>query len=124
MTQEKQAVLLRIFVGEFDKYDHNPLYEEIVYAAKRAGLAGATVLKGVMSYGANSRIHKSKMLAISEDLPMVVEIVDSAEKITAFKEELDHMFEKANSGGLITEEKVQVKFYGPSSRNKDEKSTG
>lgn len=114
MTNEKQAILLRIFVGEYDKYKHTPLYEEIVYAAKKAGLAGATVLKGVMSFGANSRIHKSKILAISEDLPMVIEIVDKPEKIAEFKEQLDHMFEEANSGGLITEEKVIVKFYGPS----------
>lgn len=114
MKNEKQAILLRIFVGEYDKYKHSPLYEEIVYAAKKAGLAGATVLKGVMSFGANSRIHKSKMLAISEDLPMVIEIVDIEEKIDSFKDTLDHLFEEANCGGLITQEKVTVKFYGPS----------
>jgi len=116
MTEEQQAILLRIFVGEFDKHGQTPLYEEIVHAAKRNGLAGATVLKGVMSFGANSRIHKSKILAISEDLPMVIEIVDKEEKIEAFKNELERLFEEANSGGLITEEKVQVRFYGPSPR--------
>jgi uncharacterized protein len=120
MTEQKQAVLLRIFVGEYDKFERTPLYEEIVYAAKRAGLAGATVTKGVMSYGANSRIHKIKLLDISEDLPMVIEIVDTEEKITAFRKHLDDLFEKANSGGLITEERVKVKFYGPSPRNDEE----
>jgi len=114
---DSQAILLRIFVGEYDKAGHTPLYEEIVYAAKRNGLAGATVSKGIMSYGANSRIHKSKLLAISEDLPIVIEIVDREEEIESFMEELDRLFEEAGGGGLITYEKVHVKFYGPSKSN-------
>lgn len=115
---ESQAVLLRIFVGEYDKAGHTPLYEEIVYAAKKSGLAGATVTKGIMSFGANSRIHKSKLLAISEDLPIVIEIVDKEEKIESFMGELDRLFEHADGGGLITYERVQVKFYGPSRNSK------
>jgi PII-like signaling protein len=107
MTDQQQAILLRIFIGEYDKYGRNPLYEEIVYAAKRAGLAGATVLNGVMSYGANSRIHKSKILAISEDLPMVVEIVDKPERIAEFLPILDAMIGE----GLVTLERVRVIMY-------------
>lgn len=116
MTRESTAILLRVFVGEFDKVGHKPLYEEILYAAKKQGLAGATVTKGIMSFGANSRIHKSKLLAVSEDLPIIIEIVDKEEKIDAFMDELDRLFEKANGGGLITYEKVQVKFYGASKK--------
>lgn len=116
MTQESQAILLRIFVGEYDKVGHTPLYEEIVYAAKKSGLAGATVTKGIMSFGAASRIHKSKLLALSEDLPIVIEIVDKERDIEAFMNELDRLFEAAGGGGLITFEKVQVKFYGASKK--------
>ena len=112
--KESRAILLRVFVGEYDKIGHTPLYEEIVHAAKKSGLAGATVTKGIMSFGANSRIHKSKLLALSEDLPMVIEIVDGEEKIESFMDELDRLFEEAGGGGLITMEKVQVKYYGPS----------
>lgn len=118
MIEESQAILLRIFVGEFDKLGHSPLYEEIVYAAKKNGLAGATVTKGIMSFGANSRVHKSKLLALSEDLPIVIEIVDEDEKIESFMDELDRLFEEADGGGLITFEKVQVKFYR-ASKNSD-----
>lgn len=80
MTEQIPSLLLRVFVGEYDKLEHEPLYEKIVYAAKKEGLAGATVTKGVMSFGANSIIHKSKMLALSEDLPLIIEIVDEEPK--------------------------------------------
>lgn len=116
MTDQNPKLLLRIFVGENDQLNHEPLYERIVYAAKKERLAGATVTKGVMSFGANSIVHKSKLVALSEDLPVVIEIVDREEKITSFMDKLDALFEKANGGGLITCEKVQVKFYGASKK--------
>ncbi len=102
---------MRIFIGEADKYKSRPLYEAIVYAAKKSGLAGATVTRGLMSYGANSRIHSIKILALSNDLPVIVEIVDETSKINPFLEVLDKMFEKCNAGGLITLEKINVIMY-------------
>lgn len=117
MTEEATTLLLRIFVGEHDQLKHEPLYEQIVYAAKKDGLAGATVTKGVMSFGANSIVHKSKLVALSEDLPMVIEIVDKENKIKAFMNKLDDLFAQANGGGLITYEKVNVKFYGASKKS-------
>jgi len=110
------AKLLRIFTGESDVVYKRPLYESIVYAAKKAGLAGATVLKGRMSYGANSKIHSSKVLALSDDLPMIVEIVDNEEKINQFVPIVDKLFEKSKSGGLITMEKVEIIRYKPASK--------
>jgi len=105
------ATLLRIFIGELDKYQHQPLYEAIVLFAKRRGLAGATVLRGLMSYGANSIIHTAKLFALSEDLPIIVEIVDGEEKIMQFVEQLQPYFENAKYGGLVTMEKVKVIYY-------------
>jgi hypothetical protein len=102
-----EAELLRIFVGESDKYHGRPLYEVIVEEARRRGLAGATVLRGTLGFGANSRIHTAKILRLSEDLPMVVEIVDQQDKIAAFLPELDNMI----SEGLVTLEKVRVIAY-------------
>ncbi|MEJ2367052.1 MAG: DUF190 domain-containing protein [Acidobacteriota bacterium] len=102
-----EAELLRIFIGESDKADHRPLYEAIVEEARKQGLAGATVLRGIMGFGARSRIHTSKILRLSEDLPMVVELVDTPEKIDAFIPFLDSVIED----GLITREKARVVFY-------------
>jgi PII-like signaling protein len=116
MTENRTSLLLRIFVGEYDKLNHEPLYEQIVYEAKKQGLAGATVTKGIMSFGATSRIHKSKLLALSEDLPIIIEIVDDKPKVEGFIEQLDGIFEKANGGGLITCEEVKVTFYGASKK--------
>src|SRR5438874_372675 len=99
--------LLRIFVGESDKVGHKPLYEVIVLKAREAGLAGATVLRGVMGFGKNSILHTAKILRLSEDLPMVVEIVDSLEKVEAFLPNLDEMI----ADGLVTLEKVRVIHY-------------
>lgn len=103
--------LLRIFVGESDKSRGKPLYEAIVIEAKRRELAGATVLRGIMGFGANSVIHRAHLLEISSDLPMVVEIVDDSEKIHAFITFVRHLFEECNSGGLITLEKIEVVTY-------------
>jgi PII-like signaling protein len=107
MKLPSEAELLRIFIGDSDKHHGRPLYEVIVETARDRGLAGATVLRGTLGFGAHSRIHSAKILRISEDLPMVVEIVDAADKIAAFLPELDTMI----SEGLVTLEKVRVIAY-------------
>lgn len=107
------AVLLRIFIGESDKIGHQPLHEVIVQQARQAGLAGATVLKGVLGYGATARIRTAKILDLSADLSMVVEIVDEAARVEAFQQLLSQLFEQANCGGLVTAEKVRVIRYLP-----------
>jgi PII-like signaling protein len=101
------AVLLRIFLGESDRWEHLPLYEAIVLKARERHLAGATVLRGPMGFGKASRLHTAKILRLSDDLPLVIEIVDSEEKINAFLPEL----EKILGGGLVTLEKVKVLHY-------------
>jgi hypothetical protein len=108
MTIPRDAVLLRIFFGEDDKFEHLPLHEAIVLKAREMHLGGATVLRGHMGFGHSSSIHTTKILRLSQDLPVVVEIVDSAEKIDAFLPVLETMM----SGGLVTLEKVQVLQYG------------
>ena len=104
-----QAMLLRIFLGEDDKFHHQPLYEAIVLKAREKHLAGATVLRGPMGFGHSSHLHTAKILRLSEDLPFVIEIVDSEEKIRAFLPELNAMM----GSGLVTLEKVEVLQYGP-----------
>src|SRR5271169_5358426 len=91
MRSQEMAVLLRIYIGEDDRFDHHPLYEAIVLKAREQGLAGATVLRGPMGFGHSSRVHTAKILRLSEDLPIVVEIIDSEEKINAFLPVLDKM---------------------------------
>lgn len=113
MELQGQSKLLRIFVGEVDKIEHQLLYEAILLAAREKGLAGGTVLKGIMSYGASSRIHVARLIELSEDLPIVVEIVDQAEKIDSFIPVVNDLFEKCGRGGLITVEKVDVLYYKP-----------
>jgi uncharacterized protein len=108
-----QAVLLRIFIGESDKLGHVPLFEAIVKQARDAGLAGATVLKGVLGYGATARIRTTKILDLSADLSMVVEIVDEESKVKAFQSQLAGLFDHAGCGGLVTLEKVGVVHYVP-----------
>ncbi|HTQ14678.1 MAG TPA: DUF190 domain-containing protein [Rhizomicrobium sp.] len=108
MQLPKDAVLLRIFFGENDKFEGRPLYEAIVLRAREVHLAGATVLRGPMGYGHSSRLHTAKILRLSEDLPLVIEIVDSEDKIDAFLPLLDKMM----GSGLVTLEKVQVLQYG------------
>lgn len=108
MQIPKQALLLRIFIGENDRFGGSPLYEAIVLKAREMHLAGATVLRGPMGFGASSRLHTTKILRLSEDLPLVIEIVDAEDKINAFLPTLDAMM----SSGLITLEKVQVLQYG------------
>lgn len=101
------AVLLRIFIGESDRWHHQPLYEAIVLKAREMHLAGATVLRGPMGFGKSSRLHTAKILRLSMDLPLVIEIVDSDEKIEQFLPVLDEMMR----GGLLTIEKVKVMDY-------------
>jgi hypothetical protein len=107
MELPHESVLLRIFIGESDKWHHQPLYEAIVLKARELHLAGATVLRGAMGFGKSSRMHTSKILRLSDDLPLVIEIVDSEEKINAFLPVLDGMI----GSGLVTLEKVRVLHY-------------
>jgi uncharacterized protein len=108
MQIPRDAVLLRIFIGESDREGHKPLYEAIVLKARELQLGGATVLRGPMGFGRSSHLHSAKILRLSEDLPMVIEIVESQAKIDAFLPVLDKMM----GSGLITVEKVQVLQYG------------
>jgi PII-like signaling protein len=108
MSVPEAATLLRIFVGEQDRYGGLPLYEAIVMKAREAGLAGATVIRAVMGFGASSRVHTAKILRLSNDLPFVVEIVDAEDRIQAFLPQLDSMM----GSGLVTLEKATVLRYG------------
>jgi len=107
MTLPEEALLLRIFVGESDRHQGKPLYEQIVLKARELNLAGATVLRGVMGFGAESRLHTAKLLDLSTDLPMVVEIVDTEEKIGTLLPFID----EAMTGGLVTIERAKVLRY-------------
>jgi hypothetical protein len=111
MEIKRESKLLRIFIGDSDKIGSMPVYEKIVIEAKKSGLAGATVFKGIMGFGGSSRIHTSKILRLSEDLPLIIEIVDEEEKIEQFLKVLEEIFETANCGGLVTIEKAEVIRY-------------
>ena len=112
MKLEGNGRLLRIFIGETDKVDHRPLYEVIVLKAREMGMAGATVLRGVQGYGADSRvIHTAKILRLSEDLPIIVEMVDTEEKIRNFISVVGDLLEQAGCGGMITEELAHIVQY-------------
>jgi PII-like signaling protein len=107
MNLPQEAMLLRIFLGESDRWKHQPLYEAVVLKAREMHLTGATVLRGPMGFGKSSRLHTAKILRLSMDLPLVIEIVDSEEKINSFLPVLDEMLK----GGLVTLEKVKVIQY-------------
>jgi len=107
MKISEEGQLLRIFIGESDKWKGKPLYEAIVLKAREMGLAGATMVRGLMGYGAASRIHTAKILRLSEDLPVIVEIIDSSDKIAFFLPVIDEMVQE----GLVTLERVQVILY-------------
>ena len=115
MTLPKHGKLLRIFIGENDKHQGKPLYEWIVRTAREHGLAGATVLRGHEGFGANSRLHTAKILRLSSDLPIVIEIVDTDDRIEAFLPLVDDVVED----GLATVEKVEVRFYRHKGRDSD-----
>jgi uncharacterized protein len=108
MKTPRDAVLLRIFIGEDARFEHKPLYEAIVLKAREAKLAGATVLRGPMGFGHDSEVHTAKILAIAENLPVLVEIIDSKEKIDAFLPTLDGMI----TSGLVTVHEVKMYQYG------------
>jgi len=103
----EQGELVRIFIGESDRHEGKPLYEWIVQKARQMGMAGATVVRGIEGFGAHSRMHTAKILALSLDLPIVIELVDTPEKIDRFVDSIDH----AILEGLVTVEKVQIRFY-------------
>lgn len=109
MPIPRQAMLLRIYLGEDDKFQHQPLYEAIVLKAREKHLAGATVLRGPMGFGHSSHLHTAKILRLAENLPVVVEIVDAEERIRGFLPELDGMI----GSGLVTLEQIEVLQYGP-----------
>jgi len=107
MTLPSSGQILRIYIGESDRWHHEPLYEAIVFKAREAGLAGATVLRGAMGFGASSRLHTAKILRLSMDLPIVIEIVETPEKISNFLPTLDEMVTE----GLVTLEDVRILKY-------------
>jgi uncharacterized protein len=111
MELKGTATLLRIFIGESDKVKHTPLHDVIVREARARGLAGATVLRGILGFGPTSRIRTSKVLDLSTDLPIIVEIVDEESRIEAFQPLLHDLFEQAGCGGLVTMEKVVIIKY-------------
>ena len=113
MHLSEDAVLLRIFIGESDRYQHRPLYEAIVLKARELDLAGATVLRGPMGFGKSSHLHTAKILRLSTDLPMIIEVVDSEDKVDAFLPVLDQMM----GGGLVTIEKAKVIRYQDREKN-------
>lgn len=115
MTLPRDAMLLRIFVSEDDRFEHRPLYEAIVLKAREMHLAGATVLRGSIGFGHASHLHTTKILRLAQDLPLVIEIVDTQEKIDAFLPVVDAMM----PSGLVTIEKVQVLQYGETRNGKE-----
>jgi uncharacterized protein len=112
MKPPSEGKLLRIFIGDSDRYEGRPLYEWLVIKAKEQGLAGATVLRGLMGFGANSRVHTAKILRLSEDLPVIIEIVDTEEKIRAFLSDIEGVIKE----GLATLEKADVQIYRSSKK--------
>jgi uncharacterized protein len=108
MQRDDQAKRLRIYISSTDKYEHTPLYEAIVYAARSYGLTGATVLKGIMGYGASSEVYSNKLWEISEKIPLVIEIIDESHKIEPFLEHIDPYFERAGKGHIITLDETTI----------------
>jgi PII-like signaling protein len=111
MELNSESRLLRVFLGEDDKIGHQLLYEAILLAARKQGMAGCTVLRGIMSFGASSVVHTAKFIDISEDLPIVVEIVDLEDRINSFTGTVSALMEEAGKGGLITVERANVLYY-------------
>ena len=111
MHIEGEATLLRIFIGEADKHGHRALYDVLVEEARAAGLAGATALRGIQGFGPSARMHSSRVLDLSSDLPVLVEIVDEEAKVAAFVGRVTQLLEEAESGGLVTLEKAHVIRY-------------
>ena len=118
MKRESEAVLLRIFIGESDHYEGRPLYKYLVEMFKKEDLAGATVLRGITGFGKTSHLHTTSILRLSTDLPIVVEVADTREKIDRIKPKLDDLLEE----GLVTEEKVKIIFYEGNHKRDKQKS--
>lgn len=108
-----EATLVRIFLGEADRFEGRPLFETLVQLARETGVAGATVLRGVEGYGKSAVVHSARLLRLSEDLPLVVEIVDSEERLAPFLERAEAILEAAGCGGLVTFEKVRMIVFAP-----------
>ena len=115
-TMRGEGKLVRVFIGESDRLHGQPLYEAIVYAAREMGLAGATVLRGVEGYGADSVVHTARLLRLSEDLPIVIEVVEIPERLDPFVARIEAMLDDANCGGLITLERAEIIRYQPDRR--------
>ena len=114
MEIKGKGKLLRVYVGEGDRYKGEPLFEKIIYRLREEGLAGATILKGIEGFGAGSRvIHTARLLRLSEDLPILIEVVDTEEKIHKAIEIIEEMLQEANCGSLMTLEKVDIIRYNP-----------
>lgn len=111
MKIEGRAGILKIYMGESDKVQGRPLFEEIVFEARKAGMAGATVFKGIMSFGASHSVHTLKIFALSGDLPITVEIVDSVEKLDKFTSRVNELMDQSQKGGLVTFQEVDVLRY-------------
>jgi PII-like signaling protein len=111
MKSDDKVKRLRIYISSTDKFKHSPLYEVIVYAAKRQGISGATVLKGIMGYGASSEIYSSKLWELSEKLPLVVEIIDESHKIDSFFNSIKPYFDKIGKGHIITVDETTVLMH-------------
>ncbi len=116
MTQPEEGKLLRIFIGEADQYHHSPLFEAIVRKAKEMNMRGATVLRGIEGFGANSMIHKAHLLDLSADLPVVVEIVDTEANINLLLPVVNDMITQVNAGAMVTIEKATIINYQPSKK--------
>ena len=116
MNPDEKAKRLRIYISSTDKFRHTPLYEVIIYAARRYGISGATVFKGIMGYGASSEIHSNKLWEITEKLPVVVEIIDDSDKIDSFFESIRPYFDKIGKGHIITSEVISVILHKTGTR--------
>ncbi len=111
MALEKKAYMMKVYIGESDKIHGRPLYEEIVFEARKAGLAGVTVYKGTMSFGASHSIHTMKIFALSSDMPMILEMIDSKKNLDDFYPHLKKMLDESQKGGLVTLHPVEVLHY-------------
>jgi len=120
MKIEGKACLMKIYLGESDRLNGRPLYEEIVFEARNRGLAGATVYKGIMSFGASHSIHTMKIFALSTDMPIVIEIIDTHEKIEDFHERLNQLMDKSRKGGMVFIQDLEVTRYVKGSKYKKE----
>jgi uncharacterized protein len=111
MQPEDKAIRLRVYISSTDKYEHTPLYEVIVYAARSFGLTGATVLKGIMGYGSSSEVYSNKLWEITEKVPLVIEIIDESHKIEPFLEHIKPFFDKAGKGFVITLDETRIVMH-------------